>query len=237
MTETNDVPARTWEHLNGALQAFETAESGPQYEWHVPPFEELPLGSTSQERAISLRRGLADKFRVADGLRKRSIGAFYVQEFGGISADKRRTSEAASDDLARFCLDDPANLLNGFRRVSSWSKVLSIRDPDVYLIYDSRVAKSLNWLQLRHLGSIQAYFPIPPRRSLTPMGGRLRYRPNDESIRAARGTAALLIRRAAAYPTYLRLMAEAQPDPHAREKLEMKLFAQADFAWNDAAST
>ena len=73
-----------------------------------------------------------------------------IRDWGGIrrNSDSRIKSYVLLADEA-----EPETPLEG---VSSYSKVLSIRNPEKYAIYDSRVAASLNALQLQDQQSLEA---------------------------------------------------------------------------------
>ena len=80
-----------------------------------------------------------------------------VKDWGGISAaNDSNTIEL----VGKFLKSGKAK----FKRIASVSKVASYMHPDKYIIYDSRVAYSLNWILLsRNAGNY--FFPIPSGRN------------------------------------------------------------------------
>lgn len=67
---------------------------------------------------------------------------------------KRFVNELAKGELTR----------DSFNCISSFSKIASFREPDKYVIYDSRVIYSLNWLLLNYTNIVRL-FPQPIGRS------------------------------------------------------------------------
>ena len=80
-----------------------------------------------------------------------------IKDWGGITGGK----EADTLKLIQsFLTQEKA----GFNRIASISKVASFMYPERYVIYDSRVAYSLNWIILSQ-GAGDRFFPIPEGRN------------------------------------------------------------------------
>ncbi|WP_196888682.1 hypothetical protein [Aureivirga sp. CE67] len=85
------------------------------------------------------------------------LGMWIVRDWGGIRAAKMEDTIATVKDVLE-------KNKAPFKRVASYSKVCTFMNPNKYLIYDSRVAYSLNWILLsQKAGTI--YFPIPEGRN------------------------------------------------------------------------
>ena len=86
---------------------------------------------------------------------------WYVRDFGGVRGNSDET-------LNRYITSDYQELLDlGTRGVASWSKILSVRNPKEYAIYDARVALSLNSIQKIYSISDRILFPQLPSRNTT----------------------------------------------------------------------
>lgn len=91
----------------------------------------------------------ADKFDIADT---------YIRKWGGLVANKDAT-------IRNYASTPDIQLINrGAKGIASWSKLLSVRNPRRYPIYDARVAFSLNALQAMTIGSIDHWFHVPSTR-------------------------------------------------------------------------
>ncbi|WP_196893023.1 hypothetical protein [Aureivirga marina] len=85
------------------------------------------------------------------------LSMWIVRDWGGVRAAKQ-------EDTIQTIKDVIENEKTPFKRVASYSKVCAFMFPEKYLIYDSRVAYSLNWILLsQDAGEI--YFPIPEGRN------------------------------------------------------------------------
>ena len=80
-----------------------------------------------------------------------------IQKWGGING-----SENSTDDLIKTLI--PSEINQPFNRIASRSKVLSFLNPHQHVIYDARVAYSLNWIILS-LNAGDKYFPLPEGRN------------------------------------------------------------------------
>jgi hypothetical protein len=90
------------------------------------------------------------------------ISLWLVKKWGGIFSGN-------DDELCRLIHESIDNFNNkneiNFKRISSKSKVLCFMFPESHIIYDSRVAYSLNWILLLESFGDQKYFPIPESRN------------------------------------------------------------------------
>jgi hypothetical protein len=81
------------------------------------------------------------------------LQVWYVKEWGGVKSNKIET-------LFEYIQLAPNILIGrGERGIASWSKMLSIRDPENYAIYDARVAMSLNTISLIKATKSDVFFP------------------------------------------------------------------------------
>lgn len=85
------------------------------------------------------------------------LSLWIIKNWGGInSPNDNKTLELINNYLK--------NGIIKFERIASLSKVLAYLKPKEYIIYDSRVAYSLNWILLSN-GIKSKFFPIPEGRN------------------------------------------------------------------------
>ena len=157
-----------------------------------------------------------------------TIQVWYVRDWGGIKGNKKET-------LSGYLRKSNEELiLLGKSGVASWSKMLTLRDPSRYAIYDARVAMSLN--------SIQRIYEVSDARLFPQLVSR-----NSDIIRAqtkikASGYFKFTYADSDFYKRYLDLLMEASEGVEGLnlQIAEMILFAFAEDlakeAWPDAAA-
>jgi hypothetical protein len=152
--------------------AVEAQRLDETYDWDIPapwPACAFERGADSRAKAnIRLKRALSSAWQERPTDRA-SIERWYVSNWGGVRANSDTT-------LAAYAASSDEQLLQrGVRGVASWSKILVIRKPERYVIYDARVGAALNALQIAR-GS------TPPLYSRKFQAGM----PSFENIRRAR---------------------------------------------------
>lgn len=86
------------------------------------------------------------------------ICLWIIREWGGIKGGKTSNTLQLLEVYKN-------NSIPSFHRIASSSKVGSFMFPEKYIIYDSRVAYSLNWILLSQNASNNKFFPIPEGRN------------------------------------------------------------------------
>jgi hypothetical protein len=145
---------------------------GPPYKWPVGRVAWNRLGAgfnpilfpDPAKQNIALRKHLEDRWARADAQERIRLATWIIKDWGGIGANNPTTIDRY---VAMAETPDPTTPFAG---VSSYSKVLSMRDPDKFAIYDARVAASLNAIQLiqllRGVPSVNLLaFPAPSSRN------------------------------------------------------------------------
>jgi len=118
-------------------------------------------GNAAQKN-IAYRRDLHKKWKFAaasnDYATQMDLADTYIRKWGGLVANKLSTigkyTSASSGELIAM----------GSKGIASWSKLLAIRDPRRFPIYDARVAFSMNAIQAMKFGNIRHWFHIPNTR-------------------------------------------------------------------------
>lgn len=122
------------------------------------PITYTPPASNDYENSLDLRQHLYNAMLSNPNCRN-GIQQWYVKEWGGVRSNRRET-------LEKYCeLSAPQLIALGSKGIASWSKMLSIRDPYQYCIYDARVAFSLNAIQVVYGVRNHLYFPLLPSRN------------------------------------------------------------------------
>jgi hypothetical protein len=157
------------EKITNFLQNISVAEN---YNWEVPfrkgqgdnifleedrnSFEEL---MTNFERNVHLKTLLSEKIIKAknnnDDDALTQIFEWTVHDWGGIRNGRKNIKK-----LFKIGMKAIENEKLGFQRIASTSKILSFYKPNEYIIYDSRIAYSLNAIMFL-VDASKKYFPVP----------------------------------------------------------------------------
>lgn len=112
------------------------------------------------DREIILKKKInlkLNEFYKSDKKRFDDLCLWIIKDWGGILTAKDSNTIELIDDFLN-------SEKQSYKRIASSSKVGSFMYPDKYIIYDSRVAYSLNWIILsKNAGAF--FFPIPNGRN------------------------------------------------------------------------
>ena len=149
------------ECLNDSLVS-KVNEIKSKYDWNfnvknlLLPYEKK--SSNHYENSLDLRGFIHTEIK-SNSSESRALQFWYVRDWGGV----KRNREATLDNYIQSSSDDL--IARREKGIASWSKILSVRDPSSYVIYDARVAMSLNSILLfKEIGS-NIFFPQPPIRN------------------------------------------------------------------------
>lgn len=206
------------------------------YNWPRKKWPELPdlismntsFSGNRYHQNMQLKRQLNQLWHAYPEHRM-DLTRFIVKDWGGIGGN----SPASLERMAVW--DDEKLLALGISGVASYSKVLAIRDPETYAIYDARVAVSLNAVQLIAGCSEGMMFPyLPGRNKVT--GDTVNKRGFSQCLRFK--PKAVLeshpgwkrIPRNSAYVRYLDLLKALRREAKdvSIQEMEMALFADAE---------
>ncbi|MBM3635963.1 MAG: hypothetical protein FJX04_02480 [Alphaproteobacteria bacterium] len=141
-----------------------------------------------------------------------AICTWYVRDWGGVRGNKIKT-------LDDYILATNADLIgNGTKGISTWSKILCLRDPAEYAIYDCRVAVTLAILRQKAERVEPIYFPT------------LKGKSQNGTIRKAQAMLTDSVASSNFYLNYCSLLKEVagKVDPNVDiQRVEMALFANA----------
>jgi len=134
------------------------------FDWAIPdncPMDILGDKLSAHEENIYLKENFHSVLTKDPDL---SSHYWLVQQWGGIGSFKK--CERNDLRIKKFINELSKGKLtrNSFDCISSLSKIASFLDPEKYVIYDSRVIYSLNWL-LFNYSNIRSLYPQPIGRS------------------------------------------------------------------------
>lgn len=217
------------EPLARLLMDFVAAEKprlDKTYKWDIPspwPTCAFERGCDSPAQAnIRLKRALSSAWHDRPNDRA-CIEQWYVSKWGGIRANSEQTLKGYAEST------DERLLQGGIVGVASWSKILVIRNPERYVIYDARVGAALNALQIaRDCGSLLLFPQVPSRNSVIKEYQKAETKMAHAACRVPR-EAASRVPRKQAYQTYLDLVTSVakQLNFAMLDTIEMTLFANA----------
>ena len=146
-----------------------------------------------------------------------ALQVWYVRDWGGVRTNKQVT-------LDKYIGTSSDNLIDrGEKGIASWSKMLSVRDPKKYVIYDARVAMSLNTISLAKSDGSTLFFP-----QLSSRNNNIR---NAQSLVEKKAKSEHLAVSQYFYSEYLNLLNEAVSQCGNKfdiQTAEMVLFANAE---------
>lgn len=216
--------------------AIASKPSFPRYTWPVKDrvwgllqtgFDHTAFGDDTVAQNIALKAHLSQYWPGQPHQEKVRLASWIVRDWGGIRANRDMTIIGYVEKADAELPTTP------FLGVASYSKVLAMKHPDRYAIYDARAAASILAIQLLNLDQLpddsRILFPIPSGRNTTIAGN------NEQegfveiftrNVLARRGFSP--VPRSGAYSLYLELLAAVA---HAANqtilKTEMFLFSSA----------
>lgn len=128
--------------VNALLQYFQQPGNAINLEDYLWP-RRNPVGA---EETIQQRHRMSEDFHASAGRPEAQfeIARRIVVEWGGINS-------LSHDVLAAYVQEDEEmTVVRGLSGIASWSKVLAVKDPSKYMIYDARVAFAINYIIHQH---------------------------------------------------------------------------------------
>lgn len=136
------------------------------YNWPIN-LEHLPVelnirGNDLYAKNIDLRFQLNSSYLKSNTFEEKyHLLKWYIYNWGGVKTNDQKTLEL-------YTSSSPHELIErGSKGIASWSKALSIINPQEYAIYDARVAMSLNALQIIHNVDNPLHYPPLQSRNKT----------------------------------------------------------------------
>ena len=201
------------------------------YVWDLPAsterYVQLEPDQGSYARNVALKRALSRIWAEAPG-RRDEITRWIIADWGRIT---RNAEATLIGHRKRAEADRPETPLKG---IASFSKVLAIRDPDRFAIYDARVAVSLMAVQFLAGSSSGRIFPyLAGRNKVTGHQGKkigFAARPEfSPSALQARHKGWTIVPKSDAYANYVELLrALSKKREQPLYALEMALFSDAE---------
>jgi len=191
------------------------------YDWDLPDSFPLLPNESPARATIRLRHELSVQWKAADASERERLAEWYVTVWGRVNTRKTETISSYANNSPEAVIQN-----NGFKGIASWSKVLAMREPTKFAIYDSRVAVALNSLQIVSSNSSWIAFRIPPWRKAVRKDGIMDLA--AKAIRAAHASVTNLqkIPGPQTYAAYLSILHELSRTHGPIEEIEMLLFAR-----------
>ena len=129
------------------------------YSWRRLNVARLPAGvaltasKSAYDETVQLKLEL-HRIWVAHPDRRAELEKYIVETWGGVKGNDSSTLEDYANNR------DDELIAKGRSGIASWSKILCIRDPNRYAIYDARVAVALNSLQVVAQTPTPKLFPM-----------------------------------------------------------------------------
>jgi hypothetical protein len=159
--------------LEEALIALANQEVDDRNDWYcwneidpsrLPKGVSLPIGN-AYAKNVALKYELHRLWQRSDEHERFALAKCYVTTWGGVRRNKAATLKA-------YVTEEPDVIIKrGRNGVASWSKVLCIRDPKTYAIFDARVSTALNALQIIYDTPGPILFPLLPGQNKTIQAG------------------------------------------------------------------
>jgi hypothetical protein len=190
---------------------------------HLP--ENLEIDNsivTSYHRNVELKNQLHQSWLNGTELSRGDLIEYYIKVWGGIRGN--------GNNIMNFYRYAPTQdlLSKGFTGVSSYSKALVVHDPNRFYIYDSRVAASINCIQVKQQILNKIYFQIPYSQNVNVR------RVRTLLINKSMNENWLNINDDSVYRDYLRLLdITAEYSNFSKDLIEMTLFSLLPILSND----
>lgn len=113
------------------------------YDWKIPAIDGfVAAGERGYEQNLDLKAYLCQQWASASSERRLQLAKVIVSDWGGVRGNRPETLERYVQAISTQA---PSTPLKG---VASYSKIFSIVRPDIFAIYDARVAGCLNAVQI-----------------------------------------------------------------------------------------
>lgn len=121
----------------------------------------IKSGKTDYEKNIRLKQVIENSPK--GNYKDEELNSWIIKDWGGI----HNFNTENQDRIRKYKLElDKGKLMKkSFETISSLSKLSAFYEPEKYVIYDSRVIYSLNWLLLKTNNTQYRFFPMPESRN------------------------------------------------------------------------
>lgn len=123
--------------------------------------ELIKSGRNDYEENIRLKKVIEKKLNA--NYENRELNSWIIKDWGGI----HNFNTDNQDRIRKYKLELDEGVLTkkSFETISSLSKLSAFYEPKKYIIYDSRVVFTLNWLLLKTNNTQYRFFPMPDSRN------------------------------------------------------------------------
>jgi hypothetical protein len=138
---------------------------GEIYQWDFnlkdfPDNSYVKVGDNDYQKSRHLRNFIHQQIE-DKSIQSSQFEKWYVHNWGGVKTNKQET-------LQNYINSSSSELINNnIKGIATWSKILAVRNPSQFTIYDARVALSLNSIQKKFDVIDPVEFPHLPSRNKT----------------------------------------------------------------------
>lgn len=205
-------------------------ETNDWYSWRSINPKHLPKGITLQKgnqfsQNVELKLRLHELWtNTTDENIRYELAQYYVAVWGGVRGNSQKTLES-------YVREKPVDTIKrGHKGVASWSKLLCVRNPEDYAIFDARVSVALNSLQVSGNVSNPFLFPLLSSRNRVIKDGNRQIRDFAERSKWNMENADFYCE----YIKLLKAVAKKQNPTVPIYTVEMLLFSQAEILLSTA---
>jgi hypothetical protein len=113
------------------------------------------VGGSAYEKTKNLRLAVYKEL-MTESPNNLALQMWYVRDWGKVKGNKESTLEG-------YVNTSHEKLIGlGKKGIATWSKILSIRQPNAFVVYDARVALALNSLQKKYAVKDRIFFELLP---------------------------------------------------------------------------
>lgn len=140
----------------------DTLKQPDWHNWRIPttfPIAVALAPGSLLDQTRALKFALSEAYAREES-RRVELATYFVRDWGGVRGNRAST-------LQRYVLNEAEAVSReqGITGISSWSKVLHLRDPRRFFICDARIAVVLNLVQLSNALTKPLAFPMPDSKS------------------------------------------------------------------------
>lgn len=220
----------TLENILDAFVKGKLTKTNDWYYWRSINPNNLPEGISLQPgnqyaQNVELKLRLHKLWtNTSEEKKQYELAHYYIAIWGGVRGNSKKTLES-------YVREEPVvTIKRGHKGVASWSKLLCVRNPRDYAIFDARVSVALNSLQVSGDVSNPFLFPLLSSRNRVIKDGNKRIRDFAESRKWNKKNADFYCE----YIKLLKAVAKKQNPTVPIYTIEMLLFSQAEILLSTA---
>lgn len=152
------------------VEEFKQVDLNLLYSWKIPDKKEIELeGNSVFEKNVSLKNKLHKEMQMLSEKEYLNTAYWIVKKWGRISSFRREKINDQKLLAIKKKIDEKKDVKDVFDGIhdclASYSKVAAFYKPNVFAVFDARVAFTLRWLFFKNELNIKYFRQIPSRNS------------------------------------------------------------------------